>query len=438
MEGEPDLDKIQVDATGEESPKSAEMSLAEELALKDRALAASAEGITISDARLPDNPLIYANEGFERLTGYSVRNILGRNCRFLQGPKTDPAAIDVIRRALREERECVVELLNHRKDGTPFWNRLSITPISDASGRVTHFIGIQTDITARKKAEEALVQAKQELETSYRRVKFDLEMAARIQQTLLPSPNLSIPGVEVRWVLKSCDELAGDTLNILKLDKNHVGFYLIDVSGHGVGAALLSFTLNRWLSSSLERSSLFRPKSSRRGSGYEIMPPALVATQLNRQFSMDLNTTQYFTLFYGVLDVRTGRFRYVNAGHSRPIYLPVFSDPVQLPGSGYPVGVLLDVEYQEQELHLRPGDRIYLYTDGLTELSNSVGDEYGIRRMTQVVQQGRHLGLQESIDALIDSVEQWSGSSNYQDDVSLLAFQFVRQASSVESRGPKP
>jgi PAS domain S-box-containing protein len=94
----------------------------EQLALKDRALSAAAEGITISDARLPDNPLIYANSGFEQLTGYSIASIIGKNCRFLQGRGTNPAAAEEIRRALLEQRACVVEILNYRQDGTPFWN----------------------------------------------------------------------------------------------------------------------------------------------------------------------------------------------------------------------------------------------------------------------------------------------------------------------------
>lgn len=107
------------------------------LALKDRALDVAAEGITIADAREPDRPLIYANEGFERMTGYPVAEVLGRNCRFLQGPATDPAAMAEIRAALAESRACVVEILNYRKDGSAFWNRLSITPVRDVAGEVT-------------------------------------------------------------------------------------------------------------------------------------------------------------------------------------------------------------------------------------------------------------------------------------------------------------
>ena len=122
-----------------------------QLHLKDRALAETAEGITISDNLQKDNPIIYANKGFERLTGYSRENVLGKNCRFLQGEKTDPKTIEKIRKSIRGNKPCSVEILNYCKDGTPFWNLLSIAPIRDESGNVTNFLGIQSDITKRKK-----------------------------------------------------------------------------------------------------------------------------------------------------------------------------------------------------------------------------------------------------------------------------------------------
>jgi PAS domain S-box-containing protein len=197
----------------------------EQLALKDRALAAASEGITISDARLPDNPLIYVNSGFEKLTGYSAESIIGKNCRFLQGPESDPSASEEIRRALREQRDCVVEILNYQKDGTPFWNRLSITPVRDADRKVTHYIGVQTDITARKNAEDALRQAKEELEVANSRMKTELEMAARIQRTMLPPAHVSLRGANLSWIFHPCDELAGDTLNFIPLDGERVVLY---------------------------------------------------------------------------------------------------------------------------------------------------------------------------------------------------------------------
>jgi PAS domain S-box-containing protein len=125
----------------------------EELALRDRAISSTSEGVCITDPHQPGNPLIYVNAGFERLTGYTRDEVLGKTCSFLQGQHTGQETIAKIRAAIREERECVAELLNYRKDGAPFWNRLAITPVRNTNGQVTHFLGIQSDITERKEME---------------------------------------------------------------------------------------------------------------------------------------------------------------------------------------------------------------------------------------------------------------------------------------------
>ncbi len=111
------------------------------------ALAALPVNITISDATDPDLPLMYVNAAFGRTTGYGLDEVIGRNCRFLQGPATDPAAIDRLRAALRDERPIDIEVLNYRKDGGPFWNHLSIAPVREEDGEVTAFLGIQRDVT---------------------------------------------------------------------------------------------------------------------------------------------------------------------------------------------------------------------------------------------------------------------------------------------------
>lgn len=126
----------------------------EELQLRDRAIAASNNGIVITDPNLPDNPIIYVNECFLHNTGYRADEVLGRNCRFLQGQNRDQAKLDKLREAIKESRECQVVLRNYKKDGTLFWNELSISPVYDEAGRLTNYIGVQSDITERKRAEE--------------------------------------------------------------------------------------------------------------------------------------------------------------------------------------------------------------------------------------------------------------------------------------------
>ncbi|NES04085.1 MAG: PAS domain S-box protein [Okeania sp. SIO2F4] len=126
------------------------------LLLLERAISASNNGIVITDNTHPHNPIIYCNPAFEKITGYSTQEILGKNCRFLQGADTDPVALSQIRQAIKSETNCLVVVKNYRKDGTPFWNELAISPVRDNNGRITNFIGIQTDITQTKQAEEAL------------------------------------------------------------------------------------------------------------------------------------------------------------------------------------------------------------------------------------------------------------------------------------------
>ncbi len=124
--------------------------------LRDRALAAATSGVTIADATRPDHPIVYVNPAFERMTGYRASEVLGRNCRLLQGGDTDPAAAREMGDALREDRETLVTVRNHRRDGTPFWNEVYLAPVRDDDGRVVQYIGVQNDVTARVEAEEEL------------------------------------------------------------------------------------------------------------------------------------------------------------------------------------------------------------------------------------------------------------------------------------------
>ncbi|MBE2319303.1 SpoIIE family protein phosphatase [Solirubrobacter sp. CPCC 204708] len=122
--------------------------MAGDLALFDEALDQSGTGFLLTDPHRPDHPIVYVNQSFLDMTGYAEDEVLGRNCRFLQGADTDPEAIDELRRAIAEERSTTVHLRNYRKDGTPFWNEVHIAPVRDADGTVARFVGVQVDVTA--------------------------------------------------------------------------------------------------------------------------------------------------------------------------------------------------------------------------------------------------------------------------------------------------
>ena len=284
----------------------------------------------------------------------------------------------------------------------------------DLSGR-SCMIALVRDISERKRAEEALQRANQ-------RMKNELLAAAKIQQSLLPKVSPDIAGVNFRWALKPCDELAGDILNVFLLDEKHVGLYLADVSGHGVAAALLSTTLNRVLSP-LPGHSLLRERLE--GSGYRVSSPAEVAVQLNEEFPMDPATRQYFTLLYGILNWETREFRYVAAGHPGPVYLSSTEGPLILETHSFPIGFFRQVKYEEHSITMKPADRVYLYSDGITEATNIDGEEFGKDRLIRVLEESRSMPLNTSLSFLLAAVKEWCGAARPGDDISILAVEIT-------------
>jgi PAS domain S-box-containing protein len=135
----------------------------EALRVRDRAMAAAANGIVLTDWTRPDNPIIYCNPAFEKISGYTLDETLGRNPRFLQGDDREQEGLEEVRAAIQAGRECHVVVRNYRKDGTLFWNDLTISPVRGENGQVTHFVGIENDITESRRAEAVLLEREQQL-----------------------------------------------------------------------------------------------------------------------------------------------------------------------------------------------------------------------------------------------------------------------------------
>ena len=128
----------------------------EDRLLLERGVQATPNGVVMADASKPDMPMVYVNDSFCRLTGYTSEEVLGHNCRFLQGPDTDPEMLTIVRQAISKRQAAEITLRNYRKDGTPFWNHLSLSPVFDAKGVCTHYIGIQQDISRQREQEAQL------------------------------------------------------------------------------------------------------------------------------------------------------------------------------------------------------------------------------------------------------------------------------------------
>ena len=132
-----------------------------------KALQTAQQNFVVTDPSLPDNPIVYATQGFLNLTGYSLDQVLGRNCRFLQGPETDPKAVEKIRNAIEDGSDMSVCLLNYRVDGTTFWNQFFIAALRDAAGNITNYVGVQCKVSdqyaanvckRQEEADRAMVQ----------------------------------------------------------------------------------------------------------------------------------------------------------------------------------------------------------------------------------------------------------------------------------------
>ncbi|HYE78599.1 MAG TPA: SpoIIE family protein phosphatase [bacterium] len=273
---------------------------------------------------------------------------------------------------------------------------------------------------------QALEETNQRLKSAHRRVMQGVQAAARIQQSLLPSEPPDTPGVRFAWLLRSCEELAGDLLNVVKLSPTAAACYVLDVSGHGVPASLLSVSLHKLLSAPTESTSIL--VAAGEGGATSIVPPAEVAASLNRLFPMDPTALQYFTLVYGILDLETREFRYVSAGHPGPVQCMVSGTQMVHDSTGLPIGWDEAAAYVEGVIQLGPGDRLYLYSDGIPEAFGPGGeDQFGQARLLETLDRGRSKTLEESLGLLIAALQEWSGEKPLKDDASVLALEIVAE-----------
>jgi sigma-B regulation protein RsbU (phosphoserine phosphatase) len=283
--------------------------------------------------------------------------------------------------------------------------------------RVRTQLELKAAVDRSRRLEQSLARRNAELEAVNRTMKRDLDAAARVQQALLPRAQPAVTGARFAWVFRPCVELAGDLLNVLALDEHRVCLYVLDVVGHGVKAALLAVMVSRVLAR------LLLPAAQSGGAAGQVPPPAEVAAHLNREFPWDDQTQQFFTLLYGVLDLGTGMFCFVSAGHPGPLYLPQGAEAQALSTPGVPIG--LGEGYEERWVRLRKGERLYLYSDGAYEVMNAEHKGFGEERLHRVLAEGRNVPLQEGLDRLTCTLEEWCAPAAPHDDISVLAVELT-------------
>lgn len=276
---------------------------------------------------------------------------------------------------------------------------------------------LETGLKARN---EELHGANLQLTRNAQRTAAELSAAAKVQKAFLPRPNFNMPGATFAWTFEPTSELAGDSLNIVHLDDHHVGFYVLDVSGHGVAAALSAVAVTRLLSPSATGDSLVQqvnPDGSRNNCA-----PYEVANRLARDFRMEA-TNQFITLFYALFNTSTRQLTYISAGHPGAIRISRGGQCACLDGTGLPIGVGTD--YEQQAAQLEPGDRIYLYTDGVTEAMDQNDTHFGTERLLQSLAGSRSLPLRDAITHVKSEVAQWRSNAASCDDLTVVAMECV-------------
>ncbi len=363
------------------------------------------------------------NHAAEKIFGYSAREVTGKPVSIIIPERSRERHNQGLRRIVSTGKSKIIgkkiEVSGLRKDGSEFPLELTLARW-EMNGEL-HFTGILRDITERKWAEEELQKANEKM-------KDDLKAAAEVQKSLFPGEYLEIRDVRFASTFKPCDELGGDIFNVIQLDDRVVGLYILDVSGHGVQAALLSVALSRLLSVMTEQMSLTSRQDGDDACYYQVRPVD-IAAQLNRQFPMDHEKLQYFSLVYGVFDLETHTFRYISAGHPGLVYLPRGSAATVIERPSFPIGWFKEPHYNEHTVTMKPGDRLYLYSDGITEAMNSSEVEFGKDRLVSALDRCHGVPIGESISSLLRAVKEWRGDIPLEDDVSVLGIEVADQES---------
>lgn len=267
---------------------------------------------------------------------------------------------------------------------------------------------------AVKESIDTVRKQKHELENN-------LNLAAKIHEALIPQSLGNIPNCSFSWLFQPSGKVGGDIFDAFMLDEDHLGLYMIDVMGHGVASSMLAVTLSETLIVDIERDSPLKRKINT-PPYYEIVSPLDVIHYLNKRFPF-MKYQHYFTIFYMVLNIKTGVMKYVKAGHPSPLLVKTTGDIIELDGYGTPVGFELNEEYEEKTAYLDSGDHVVIYTDGLIEVEDENGDPLEYEGIIHVVKNElikRNHYLTTAFQKLVrDQV-------NLKDDLTILEMRWVK------------
>lgn len=256
-----------------------------------------------------------------------------------------------------------------------------------------------------------LKEQRDALNLAYEQIQNDLAAAARIQRDSLPTENAAVAPLSAAWIFLPAAHVSGDSFNFVSLSDRLTGFYLLDVSGHGIPAALMSTGVSHSLV----------PLSGIVGLPEDYLDPAHLLAKLNRDLCRpDGEMTNYATMVYGVIDRFTGEGRIAIAGHPPPMIIRHQGGIDTLDTGGLPVGMFDTAAYQAQPFFLGPGDRIVMFSDGITECFDAEGEAFELERFQQALLERREASATAVLAGVESRVRVWRGEAPLDDDISVF------------------
>jgi sigma-B regulation protein RsbU (phosphoserine phosphatase) len=294
-----------------------------------------------------------------------------------------------------------------------------------ADNEINHRL-LQELISKYAESEMRLKKLNQELTLKQDRLEQDLIAAAEIQKSLLPT-NVNYGEIlDVAWRFQPCDKIGGDIFNIIQLDDDHWAFYIIDVAGHGVPAAMVAVTVYQYLQPQ-SGNLMMRPEDSLNNG--KIRQPAQVLKFLDREYPFE-RFNNFFTMNYVILNIKTGTVTSSSAGHPPPIILRKDGTVVTLKKGGRPIGTIdlriaMDepIVYEQDREQIGAEDKLLFYTDGVFEYQNDQGEFYGNKRFHEQLTALKDQPVSDLIEASFESLMVFGNNTAPKDDISLLGIQ---------------
>ena len=239
----------------------------------------------------------------------------------------------------------------------------------------------------------------------------DLRSASDFVRSLLPQPGELIPGVRLEWKFLPSSHLGGDLFQVTRWGDDHLGLMVLDMSGHGIGAALRAVSLAMFF------------KGEHIQQRFPTYDPGDIVTFLNGKYPMS-EEGEYFTIWVGVWQCSTHTLRYASAGHPGSIVVKPNRDSEVLGGRSWPIGFSVAEIYRSHSVPVVPGDRLYLFSDGIYEVMNSYEEIWGRKRLQEALKSVANQPMGFGLTSVIEESRAWNSQGSFEDDVALLGLEF--------------